>query len=115
MEKRYCPCEDILLENGRCQKMVTMAEPLKKGINDFPKRIYRVENSRFNTGEIWTDDKLGIAYLYLGKLEDEKDVVYVLGGATSEWATVQTGYVNGVKRKQFFFERKVFPTNPRRG
>ncbi|MGY4884780.1 MAG: hypothetical protein ACP5NZ_04350 [Nanobdellota archaeon] len=109
-KENYCPGEDLLLEHGNCQKMVTAMNPLRKGIRGFPKHIMRVNGlGRYKTGEVWVDDRFNIAYLYLGKLPDGRDVVYNLGGETSKWKTVQAGYINKTKKNEIFFDRRVFP------
>lgn len=110
-EAGYCPCMDLFSHTEYCNGMLTVIEAFnRKHKYEIPDSIRTISSARnYKSGEVWIDKTLKIAYLYIGKNKEDKDVVLNLGGETSNAGKIMTGRVNKKHEEDIFFEKRVFP------
>ncbi|MBT3297612.1 hypothetical protein HN385_01705 [archaeon] len=78
-------------------------------ITNFPERVMKVIEGEYKTGEIWKDTYYDVIYLYVGKFNEEKDVVINLGGDTGRMGCLEQGVINSGDEGRIFFDKKLFP------
>lgn len=117
-EKGYCPGMDLSIHTSECQGMYTVMNALKikeingfetEEIEKFPAGIRRNDLGKYKSGEVYVDDVLNVAYLYLGKSSKDEDIVLNLGGNTKHKGNIQRGHINRKKDNDIFFDKKLFP------
>ncbi len=110
-EPGYCPCMDLTGRTKYCNGMITVMDALKRSKKyELPDSLRTVSAvKKFKSGEVWIDETLRIAYLYIGKQNQDKDVVLNLGGETEKKGEIQVGKVNEKYAEEIFFDKKVFP------
>ena len=106
----YCPCMDVGI--GGCHGMFTVMDFLGiKEIRGFPKGTKKVKNGKYKSGEVWIDTSYGVAYLYVGQLPKNKDVVINLGGDTRGMGDVEICNINKSMKAEFSLIKKFFQKN----
>lgn len=110
-ERGYCPCMDLTSHTQYCNGMITVMDALKKRKEyELPDSIRTVSGVReYKSGEVWLDENSRIAYLYIGKDNNDQDVVLNLGGETTKKGEIIVGKVNEKYDQDIFFDKKVFP------
>ena len=107
----YCAYKELLGDAKHCQGMITVMEALDKKMEyELPSSAHTISAyKKYKSGEVWLDETLRIAYLYIGKDAVDKDIVLNLGGETSETGKVIIGKINERYGKDIFFDKRVFP------
>jgi hypothetical protein len=106
--EKYCPCSDVGLND--CHSMYTVMEALARPkIPGFPRTTRKHSDSKYKTGEVWLDTFYSVAYLYLGKTANGRDVAMNLGGDTGSKGEIAIGRINKNEGSNIFFDTKVFP------